>query len=114
MAGNRKLKLIDTLRSVLAELAGKDLSGVDPQATFFELGFDSLLLTQVATLLKKRFQVKITFRQLLEELTTMEAIARYVDGQMPPDIAPGNAPGTDAATSPLNGVPASTVVRPLD
>lgn len=81
-------ELIQALKKVLGELAGKDLSGVEPHATFFELGFDSLLLTQVATVLNKSFRVKIRFRQLLEELTTLEAIARYIHEQVPPSASP--------------------------
>jgi amino acid adenylation domain-containing protein len=114
MDGNRIPKLIDTLRPVLAELAGKDLSGIDPQTTFFEMGFDSLLLTQVATSLKKRFQIKITFRQLLEELTSLQAIARYIDGQMPADIVPANASGTGAANQGSPVTPALPAIRPVD
>ena len=67
MSENQEQPLIPILREMLGELAGKDLGSASAQATFFELGFDSLLLTQVATALKKRFRVKVTFRQLLEE-----------------------------------------------
>jgi amino acid adenylation domain-containing protein len=114
MADNRIIRLIETLKSVLTELVGKDLSRIHPQTTFFEMGFDSLLLTQVATSLKKRFQVKITFRQLLEELTSLQAIAVYIDGQMPADITPINAPGTGTANQISPATPASTVIKPVD
>ena len=100
MSADRKSQLTLMLKEVLGELAGKDLSGIEPSATFFELGFDSLLLTQVGTLLKKRFKVKITFRQLLEELTTVEAVARHLDAQMPADAVPGNAPQNCAPAAP--------------
>ncbi len=79
-------QLIDAIKSVLAEVAGKDLSDVDPQATFFEIGFDSLLLTQVATQIRNRFKVKITFRQLLGELSSIDAVARHLksmNGEIP-------------------------------
>src|SRR5664279_3667544 len=110
MSENQDQALIPTLKKVLGELAGKDLSGVSPQSTFFELGFDSLLLTQVATLLKKRFRVKITFRQLLEELTTLEAIASYVAAQMPSDVTPAcTSINVSSAT-----VPGSVEVRPVE
>src|SRR5579863_3891423 len=83
MNGKQKNELLESLKATLASLAGQDLSDVDPRATFFELGFDSLLLTQAVATLKNRFRVKITFRQLLEDLTTLESLAAYIDQQMP-------------------------------
>ena len=107
MDENRVIKLIASLKPMLGELAGKDMGGVDPQATFFEMGFDSLLLTQVATVLKKRFPIKITFRQLLEELTSLQAIARYIDGKLPPEAVAGT-PSADGSSN------SSTVATPGD
>lgn len=78
MNDNEKRQLIDSIKLVLAEVAGKDLSDVDPRATFFEMGFDSLLLTQVATQIRNRFKVKITFRQLLGELSSIDGVAKYL------------------------------------
>jgi len=99
MNDNRKERLIQTVKTVLTELGGIDLSGVDPKASFFELGFDSLLLTQAAGTLKNRLRIKISFRQLLEELTSIEAIAVYADQQLAPDAAPAE-PAMAHPTSP--------------
>ena len=88
MKEDRKNDLLEALKTTLAALAGKDLSEVDPRANFFELGFDSLLLTQAAAVLKNRFDVKITFRQLLEDLNTLESIVSYLDQQLPTDPKP--------------------------
>jgi acyl carrier protein len=103
MTGNHTSDLVKQLKAVFGELAGRDLDGADPRATFFQLGFDSLLLTQVASALKKRFGVKITFRQLLEELTTFEAIAQSLEQLKPaataPDLSPAGVKTT--AASPL-------------
>ena len=63
-----------------------ELSGaatIDPRATFFELGFDSLGLTQAVLQIQKRFGVKVTFRQLLSEMPTLESLARYIGDQAP-------------------------------
>ena len=62
----------DTIRGMLKdmfrELSGLDLSDVDPSTSFLELGFDSLTLTQVAQAFKSKFGMKVTFRQLMEEI----------------------------------------------
>jgi amino acid adenylation domain-containing protein len=62
-----------------AALSGVDAQRIDPKATFFELGFDSLGLTQAVVQIQKRFGVKVTFRQLLAELPTIETLAEYVE-----------------------------------
>ncbi|MCW8193296.1 amino acid adenylation domain-containing protein [Proteobacteria bacterium 005FR1] len=71
--------------TLLAEVADtvQDLSGIEleedaNQTHLMELGLDSLLLTQLATALRRRFAVDISFRQLVEELTSMEAIAEFL------------------------------------
>ena len=64
--------------ALFAELSGLDAHRIDSKATFFELGFDSLGLTQAVVQIQKRFGVKITFRQLLAELPTIEALSDYV------------------------------------
>ena len=63
-----------------------DLSGVvvdDDNASFTELGFDSLFLTQASQAILSRFAVKITFRQMLGELSSVAALAKHLDTEMP-------------------------------
>jgi acyl transferase domain-containing protein len=69
-----------------AGLLGIEPARIDPVATFFELGVDSLLLIQVSRLIKDEFQVKLSFRRLLEEFTTIDSLAAYLDETMPPDL----------------------------
>lgn len=73
------------LRSILEEISGQDLQSTDTSTTFLEMGMDSLLLTQVSTVLKDRFDVKLSFRQLLSEYATIDQLAHL--------IAPASSPG---------------------
>ena len=75
--------MIAEIRALLEELSGCDMSSADGSASLFEFGLDSLLLTQVATLLRKKYRTKITFRQLMEDLSTIDAIASYLDAALP-------------------------------
>ena len=97
---------LDTLRSkirvILKNLSGQDLSSADPDAAFLELGFDSLFLTQVAGAFRKEFGVKITFRQLLEDFSTINTLAGHLDVQLPPDAVKPPAPAL-AAPVPMAG-----------
>jgi amino acid adenylation domain-containing protein len=61
----------------LAALSGLDLSKVTRETTLLDLDFDSLFLTQLAIALQKRFGVKLRFRQLLDELDQLGALADY-------------------------------------
>ncbi|WP_286219876.1 polyketide synthase [Marinobacter apostichopi] len=70
--------IIEKLRTLFGDISGIDLSRADGNATFFELGLDSLLLTQSTLKLKKKFKINITFRQLLNDCGNLNALADYL------------------------------------
>ena len=79
----RKDRLLAASRTLLEELSGYDLSQVDPATSLLELGLDSLLLTQAAQVFHRKFGVSITFRQLMEELGSLQQIAEHLDATLP-------------------------------
>ncbi len=80
---NRKDLLIDKLKEIFEDTSGIEMDSTD--ASFIEIGFDSLLLTQMVTSLKKEFNVPITFRKLFEEYSSLDLLANYLDGVLPAD-----------------------------
>jgi amino acid adenylation domain-containing protein len=103
----------DTIRALLVEifeeLSGLDIAGEDESASFLEIGFDSLFLTQVTQSLQSRFGIKITFRQLMEDLSTLKALSAYVDAHIAPGLyeAPAAAgPVVSPTPSPVSVTPA--------
>ena len=80
---------MDGIRESIAEIL-QDMSGetIDPAATstFLELGFDSLLLSQVAQQIQRRLKVKIAFRQLLGDLSTIPALERFIRAEAPAEV----------------------------
>ena len=88
------------VREALRELSGLEVS--DDRATLVELGYDSLLLTQVSQELVRRFGVRVSFRQLNQDLATVEQLARHLDAPMPPDVptAPAALPAVRVETPP--------------
>ena len=95
----RKDRLLAASRTLLEELSGYDLSQVDPATSLLELGLDSLLLTQAAQVFHRKFGVSITFRQLMEELGSLQQIAEHLDATLPAEaFAPPAAPAPVAAT----------------
>jgi amino acid adenylation domain-containing protein len=84
-ATNRATQIQTALVEMFSELSGVDLSTSEGGTTFLELGFDSLFLTQVAQALQEKFGVKITFRQLLSDVSSLDALTEYVSSNLPPD-----------------------------
>lgn len=81
----RKEHLLDTVKNLLEDASGIELAGVRPDATFLEIGLDSLLLTQVALTLKREFGVPLTFRQLNDDCGTLDGLVDYLDTTLPAD-----------------------------
>ncbi|MCB9183926.1 MAG: amino acid adenylation domain-containing protein [Flavobacteriales bacterium] len=73
-----KESLIAQIKHLLEESSGLELAEASDEETFLEMGLDSLFLTQVATSLSKKFGVKISFRQLNEEVPNLDKLADYL------------------------------------
>ncbi len=89
---DRKLRLEAAIKRILEDASGIDTQGATPVMSFIEMGFDSLLLTQVALMLKKEFSLPITFRQLNESLGTLGSLIIYLDTNLPKEAAPASIP----------------------
>jgi acyl transferase domain-containing protein/glutamate-1-semialdehyde aminotransferase len=90
-----RLQLLDEkLRTLFSELSGIAVSEVDSSATFLESGFDSLFLTQASMAIQKTFGAKIAFRDLLEDLVSLRAVAERLDQILPAEafVAPRPVP----------------------
>jgi acyl transferase domain-containing protein/glutamate-1-semialdehyde aminotransferase len=71
------------LVTIFSERSGLDEGRLDPAVNFFELGLDSLFLTQAVSSIKTAFGVTVTFRELLEELSTIESLAASIAERLP-------------------------------
>ena len=106
---------MDGIRESIAEIL-QDVSGetVDPAATvtFLELGFDSLLLSQVAQQIQRRLKVKIAFRQLLGDLSTIHALERFIRAEAPAAVKRPVATSAPAVATAVISPPAAAFVPP--
>ncbi len=108
--GDRRARILGEILRTLSEQSGFPESDLSPAANFLELGFDSLVLTQVSQELQKEFGVKISFRQLLDESATPGSLAEWIDGQVVPEAppaAPETIPPAAPAAVPLAPAPAA-------
>ena len=71
------------LVALFSELSGLREAHLGPAVSFLELGLDSLFLTQAAAAIQKTFGVKITFRELLEEVTTIGTLSARIAERLP-------------------------------
>ncbi|MEM7601227.1 MAG: aminotransferase class III-fold pyridoxal phosphate-dependent enzyme, partial [Verrucomicrobiota bacterium] len=69
---------VEELREIFSELSGLETQDLATDATFLELGLDSLLLTQASRELQEAFQVKITLRELIDAYSTIDALASHL------------------------------------
>ncbi len=81
----RKDLLSEKIKDIFHELSGIPVQQMDVHASFLELGFDSLFLTQATSKIKKAFNIKLSFRQLFEEAPNIDTLAKYVDDKLTPD-----------------------------
>ena len=81
----RKDLLSEKIKNIFHDLSGIPTQQMDVYASFLELGFDSLFLTQATSKIKKEFKIKLSFRQLFEEAPNIDALTKYVDNKLAPD-----------------------------
>ena len=110
----RAQRVLTRLRTVASELSGCDPAELDDGSTFLELGFDSLFLTQLATEFQREYGLRITFRQLFDELPTLRALAEHIDAQLPAEM-PVHA-SVESVAAPAAPTPNATAdaVMPAD
>ena len=103
-AADRRPTLISRLRTVFEDVSGTEFDDADPSSSFVELGLDSLVLTQAAIQVKKTFAVSVTFRQMMEEYRSLDALAGFLDSRLAPDAV--QVPVAAAASVAASAVPA--------
>jgi len=76
---NMKDQIITQLKALFSDASGMELQSVSNDASFFELGLDSLFLTQAIMKIKRKFKVVLTFRQLMSDCNSFGLLAEYME-----------------------------------
>lgn len=98
---------------ILQDLSGIDRADIEPSRPFLEMGFDSLFLTQVSLAFQRRFLVKLTLRQMLEDLSSPAAISGYIAAQLPARTSPASAAAPAALPEAGTSASAITMAGPF-
>jgi acyl transferase domain-containing protein len=92
---------IESLKSILEEASGIEVGESDLSTSFLYLGLDSLFLTQVTLTIQKRFGLKLSFRQLIEQYPSVQELAEHMDREIPPDPTAPAPIATATAAAPV-------------
>ncbi|HEV2150062.1 MAG TPA: amino acid adenylation domain-containing protein [Longimicrobiaceae bacterium] len=110
----RQGAVLDLLKRVAAELTGIEERHVETDADFFQAGFDSLLLLQAIQMIEKRVGVRVSLVELLEEITTLGALAEHIDRALPPGaMVQGSGPTVPAGAEAVVAAAPAAVAEPL-
>ena len=101
---SRRSAIVDSLRTMVAELLHAQPSDIDMQTQFLDMGADSIVLVDAVRRINQNFNVKISIRSLFESLTNVERLAAHLDE---------NAPGVWASQPSPVAAPAPTVTETL-
>lgn len=113
--GKRQVLILSMLKDMFARLFGREPSEIDIGVTLIEMGADSLALLQASQIMRGTFSIKVPFRLLLEELSTIEALAVYMDERLPAEFGQDLPAGASEPDLPQqqSGQPALVSVEPV-
>ena len=100
-------RVASTLKTMLAKMVGVVPDAIDVNATFPEMGADSLFLLEVSHAIRDKFGVKVPFRAMLHEYSTIDTLTTFITSNMAPEesgteVAPSPAPPPAQQTQPTS------------
>ena len=98
--------MLNGLKALIADLSGTDLADAEADASFLELGFDSLFLTQLTQGIQSKYKVKLTFRQIMESYPTLDSLSKHLESTVAPNLQPAKAAAAPV-TAPAPVAPAA-------
>ncbi len=110
----RPPRLRPRIQTLFADLFGLPAEDVAPGASFLELGADSLFLLRASQQLQEQLGARIPFRRLLEELSTVDAVAEHLERELPASEPSPPSPPVEEAQPALPHRPAATVAGPVE
>jgi acyl carrier protein len=95
---NRSLVLNKT-KVLIEEISGIQIPETALNSTFLELGFDSLVLTQIARNISSEMKINISFRQLMEDHSTVNLLTDQIVKLLPQEEKKSSAPSNISPNS---------------
>jgi acyl transferase domain-containing protein len=73
-----KDEVLVQLKAILEQISGIDPTSIDEHATFPELGFDSLSMLRLFSVLQDNFSLSLTLDQVLENFPSLDRLADFL------------------------------------
>ncbi|MDF5712712.1 MAG: aminotransferase class III-fold pyridoxal phosphate-dependent enzyme [Rhizonema sp. NSF051] len=104
----RREEIIGTLQALAGSLMHVSPTDVNIHTPFLEMGADSIVMVEAVQRIQNIYGLKITIRQLFEELATLDALAIYLDQHLPA-VSPQASPAPEVPPpTPVVGIPTFT------
>ncbi|CAM5237040.1 Acyltransferase domain-containing protein OS=Streptomyces alboniger OX=132473 GN=CP975_10205 PE=4 SV=1 [Streptomyces alboniger] len=103
--------MLQHIIKVTAKHLSYDTSEIAEDASFFDLGADSLQMIGVLRELEEEHRVKVSMRELFEEAGTAKGLALIMVGKMAPGAAAEPKPAPEPPAARLEPAPEPPVVR---
>ena len=80
--GAGRKPVVEMICEAFTEISGIEIAPEQTGLSFLELGFDSLFLTQASQQIKRRFGKTVSFKQLMDDLNTVDLLAEFLGEQV--------------------------------
>ena len=111
----KRAQIEAAIAKILADTSGFDFRELDKSATFLELGFDSLFLIQLSQLIRNQLKAQVTFRQMIEDVTTIDALISHLTAQVEDHLpTEAEAPAPLPSTPPSSDQPTGLSTQSVD
>src|SRR5215210_7890706 len=87
VAAGREHEILATLKTIISEMSGIRPSDINVDATFIEMGAESLFLLQASHSITEKLGVRVPFRLLMEEYPTLRSLAAHIEQKLPAPVA---------------------------
>ncbi len=90
------------LQQIISQISGLAASDIQPDAHWFELGLDSLMVVQLQQRLQQKYQLEVPVEQLFQQYSSISALAGFLLSDYPEQLQAQLAPVATAlvATAP--------------
>ena len=117
-------QLQQQLQQLLSQISGLTPAEIQPDAHWFELGLDSLMVVQLQQRLLQKYQLEVAVEQLFQQHSSVSALTSYLLSEYPvqlqAQLLPAPQPvtiattsATTAAASPVTSVTPTTAATSL-
>ncbi|MEP7308331.1 MAG: amino acid adenylation domain-containing protein [Acidobacteriota bacterium] len=97
----RRAAVLAVLRRGIATLLQAPESEININLPFLEMGADSLVMVEAIGLIEQEFGLKVTIRRFFEDLSSIDALAQYIESALP------SANAAAPIRQPMDAAPAS-------